>query len=128
MSIPQREDWPEDIDEMRNIAVELPQLSPDSPATCPVTVSEILEYLGQEAPGGADSGSDEVIEFQLEFVRTAQVEATRYWIWRFIDSRGSECYLLIELRPNGQTVRGYDESFGLTPEQCILGVHYDTLM
>ena len=113
---------------MRNIAVELPRLSPDSPATCPVPMPQILEYLGYDAPGGENSGSDEVIDFQLEFVRTAQVEATRYWMWRFTDSRGSECYVLIELRSNSQTVTGYDESFGLTPEQCILGVHYDTLM
>ena len=91
-------------------------------------MSQILEHLGYEAPGGESSGSDEVIEFKLEFVRTAQVEATRYWVWKFTDSGGSECYALIELRPDDQTVTGYDESFGLTPEQFILGVHYDTLM
>ena len=113
---------------MRNIAVELPQLSPDSPTTCPVSMAEILEYLGYEAPGGEHSGSEEVIDFQPQFVRTALVEATQYWIWRFTDSRGSECYVLVDVRPDGTVCTGYDESFGLTPEQCILAVHYDTLM
>ena len=128
MSFPRREDWPEDIDEMRNIAVELPRLSPDSPATCPVPMTEVLEYLGQEAPGGADSGSDEAVDFQLEFVRTAMVEATRYWLWRFADVERTECYVVVELRPSHQTVTGYDESFGLTPEQFILAAHYDTIL
>ncbi len=128
MSIPKRENWPEDIEEMRNIAVELPRLSPDSPANCPVPMSEILEYLGQEAPGGADSGSDEVIDFQLEFMRTAMVKAKRYWLWRFADVEDTECYVLVELSSNRQTVTGYDESFGLTPEQFILAAHYETIL
>jgi hypothetical protein len=128
MNLPRREDWPDDIDEMRNIAVELPRLSPDSPARCPVSMAEILEYLAYEAPGGEHSGTEEVIDFQPQFVRTALVEATRYWLWRFTDSRGSECYVLVDVRPDGTPCTGYDESFGLNPEQFIMAVHYDTLM
>jgi hypothetical protein len=129
MNIPRRKDWPGelDVDEMRKIPVELPRLSPDSPTTCPVPMSDILEHLSYEARGGENSGSDEKIEFQLEFVQTAQVEARQYWLWRFFDVEGVECYLLIELRDR-ETVTAYDESFGLTPEQFILGVHYDTLL
>jgi hypothetical protein len=128
MNIPRKEDWPEEIEAIRNIPVELPRLSPDSLATCPVTMQEILEYLGYEAPGGEHSGSEEVIPFQLEFVRAALVEATRYWLWRFADSRGTECYVMVDMRPDGTPCTGYDESFGLTPEQFILAAHYDTIL
>jgi hypothetical protein len=128
MSIPRKKDWPEDIEAMRNIAVELPRLSPDSPATCPVSMPKILEYLGYEAPGGEHSGSEEVIPFQLEFMRTAFVEGTGYWIWRFTDSGGLESYVMVDLRPDGVACTGYDESFGLTPTQFILAAHYDTIL
>jgi hypothetical protein len=125
MRIPRREELPEDFYELKSVAVELPRLSPDLPANCPVTMNEILEYLGQEAPGGAESGSQEVIEFQLEFLRTALIEATQYWIWRFADLEGTECYVTVALRPDRNTVTGYDESFGFTPEQFILADYYD---
>lgn len=121
----QRQDLPEDFYEIRNVAVELPRLSPDSAATCPLPMKDILAYLGQEAPGGEVSGSEKVIEFQLEFLRTALVEASRYWIWRFTDVEGTECYVTVELRPDRRTVTGYDESFGFTPEQFIIADYYD---
>jgi hypothetical protein len=57
MSIPRREDLPEDFYAMRNMAVSLPRLAPDSAANCPVFMKEILEYLDYEAPGGENSGS-----------------------------------------------------------------------
>ena len=134
MSNPPREDWPEDISEMRKIPVVLPRLSPDSPGTCPVPMDHILEYIGYEAPGGEHSGSEQTKEFQLEFVRTASVESSRYWIWRFADVEGIESYVLVELKPSPKTagaydtVTAYDGSFGLTPEQFILAAHYDTIL
>jgi hypothetical protein len=88
-------------------------------------MKDILEHLSYEAPGGEHSGSDEVVEFQLEFLRTALVEASRYWIWRFTDADGTECYATVQLRPDHKAVTGYDESFGFTPEQFIIADYYD---
>jgi hypothetical protein len=125
MSIPRREELPEDFYELKNVLVELPRLPDDTAASCPAPMAEILDYLGYEAPGGAHSGSEEVIPFQLEFMRTAQVEGTRYWIWRFTDSDARESYVTVALDPAGQQITGYDESFGFTPEQFILADYYD---
>ena len=88
-------------------------------------MAEILDYLSYEAPGGEHSGSTEVIEFRLEFVRTAVVEQTRYWIWRFRDSRDCESYVTVGLDARGQQILSYDETFRLSPEQRIMAEHYD---
>ncbi len=83
-----------------------------------------LEYLDVEAPGGSESGSSKVIQFDLRFVRTALVNNIKYWLWRFKDERGTDCYVAVQLRPDGQDVLGYDESFGLTPEQWLVLDYY----
>ncbi|SPE61468.1 hypothetical protein SBV1_710002 [Verrucomicrobia bacterium] len=125
MSIPRRDELPEDFDELKRVVVELPRLADDSAASCPAPMTEILEYLSYEAPGGEHSGSAEVIEFQLEFVRTALVEQTRYWIWRFTDADSCESYVTVGIDGSGQQMMSYDETFGLSPEQRILAEYYD---
>jgi hypothetical protein len=125
MSIPRRDELPEDFEELRHVPIELPRLPDDSAALCPALMSEILEYLSYEAPGGEHSGSAEVIEFQLEFTRTALVEQTRYWIWRFTDSDNRESYVTVGIDGSGQQMMSYDETYGLSPEQRILAEHYD---
>jgi hypothetical protein len=125
MNIARREELPEDFYELKNVPVELPHLPDDTAASCPASMAGILEYLDYEAPGGEHSGSEEVIPFQLEFVRTALVEGTRYWIWRFTDSDARESYVTVAIDPTGRQITGYDESFGFTPEQFILADYYD---
>jgi len=85
---------------------------------------DILEYLGVAAPGGAESGSSRVIQFDLRFIRTAQVNGCSYWIWGFKDERGSDCYVAVQLAPNGDSVLGYDETFGLSPDQWMVMDYY----
>lgn len=125
MSIPSRDELPEDFEELRHIPIDLPRMPDDSAASCPVPMAEILEYLSYEAPGGEHSGSTEAIEFRLEFVRTAVVEHTRYWIWSFRDSRDCESYVTVGLDARGQLILSYDETFELSPEQRIMAEHYD---
>ncbi len=125
MSVPRRDELPEDFDELRNVPVDLPLLPDEGAASCPVPMNEILEYLSYEAPGGEHSGSSEVIEFQLQFVRTALVEQTKYWIWTFINSGNRASYLTVGVDGSGQQMMSCDETFGLSPEQRILAEHYD---
>jgi hypothetical protein len=125
MNIPRRDELPEDFDELRKVPIELPRLPEDIAASCPVPMKDILEYLSCEAPGGEHSGSAEVIDFRLEFMRTALVEQTRYWIWRFRDSRDCESYITVGVDSGGQEMMSYDETFGLSPEQRIMAEHYD---
>jgi hypothetical protein len=125
MPIPSRAELPKDFYELKNVAVEFPRLSPDNAASCPVTMRGVLDYLHYEAPGGEESGSSEVMEFQPEFLRTALVEQTKYWIWRFADVDGNDCYVTVSLSCQGECVTGYDESFGFSPEQFILADYYE---
>ncbi len=85
---------------------------------------EILEYLNVEAPGGSQSGSERIIQFDLHFIRTAQVNRSKYWLWGFKDERNTDCYAAVQATPNGENVLGYDESFGLTPEQWLVLDYY----
>ncbi len=123
--IPLKKDLPDDYFELRRVPVELPRLSPDSQATCPLSMQDIQAYLDQETRGVHDPSDWGIPEFNLQFLRTALVEGSWYWIWRFADVDGAECFLTVSLNPDRKRVIGYDECFGLTPEQFILADYYD---
>ncbi len=100
-------------------------MKPATPEGCPRTKSEILEYLDVEAPGGSQSGSENVIEFDLKFIRTAQVNRSKYWIWGFKADEGIDCYVAVQLDEHGDSILGFDETFALTPEQWLVMDYYD---
>jgi hypothetical protein len=105
---------PSNPDELTTRPFELPRLEPDSPASCPRPMADIIEYLQMEA------APDEPSETDLEFLRTASVEGADYWIWRFLDSDGRECYVTVSRSGRGITV-GFAENYdGLTAEQFML--------
>ena len=113
---------PEDNHDLALVQVSFPPLADDSPASCPVSVSEVLEYLAAEAPGG------ETLEpSDLFFLRTAQVADVRYWIWRFFEpDGGDEAYVTVAQEQDGLTCVGYDANYyGLTPEQFLLGDYHN---
>ena len=122
--IPPREQLPKSWQGLRSYDFKLPLLVPNDESLCPVRMREILEYLDVEAPGGSESGSSTVIDFELRFIRTALVNGSRYWLWGLKDEDGTDCYVAVQLRPNGQQVLGYDEGFGLTPEQWLVLEYY----
>ncbi len=67
----------------------LPFLPDNSPGSCPVTLAELVRYLRTHTDGGRRvNGSD------LTFVRTAQIEDCRYWMWRY-RADGSRWYALV---------------------------------
>ena len=110
---------PPDPNELPNLDVEFPRLEEDSAASSPVPMSEILRYLHAEA------APDEPTEADLQFLRTARVEDADYWIWRYVESDGAECYVTVSRGPNGQTMLGYEENYDrLTPEQFMLGENH----
>src|ERR1700704_4283764 len=122
--IPPRDRLPKSWRGLARLTLDLPRLAPDTPATCPRTEREILEYLDVEAPGGSESGSERVIQFELHFIRTALVNSSRYWIWGFKDERDTDCYVAVQGLPDGDSMLGYDESFGLSPEQWLVLDYY----
>lgn len=77
-------------------------------------MEQIVEYLRTEAY------PEQPTEADLEFVRTASVEGADYWIWRFTESDGADCFVTVSRRGSETTV-GYEDNYdGLTPEQFIL--------
>jgi hypothetical protein len=85
----------------------------------------MLEYLDVEAPGGSQAGSERVIQFELHIIRTALVNDSKFWLWGFKDERGTDCYVAVQERPDGENFLGYDETFGLSPEQRMVLDYYD---
>ncbi len=112
------EDMPEDNADIAKIEIDFPRLANNTAESCPSPMREITEYLHREA--------ETVTADELEFIRTAQVEEHCYWIWRFPDEGGDECYVTVWTRPDGTECIGYDfNHYGLTPEQFILGDYHE---
>ena len=124
-TIPPRDQLPKSWQGLKHYTFPLPKLFPNWAWTCPQTKQAILEYLDIEAPGGSESGSENVVSFDLKFVRTASVNGSKYWLWSFTDGYGTDCFVAVRKEGN-HTVVGYDETFGLTPEQWLgMDYYYD---
>jgi hypothetical protein len=91
------EQTPQDNTELAALDVDFSQFADDSPNACPVVLGDLLDHLADEVPGG-----EALSEMDLAFVRTAQVEDTRYWICSFIEPDGGEpAFATIALGPDG---------------------------
>jgi hypothetical protein len=122
--IPPRDQLPKSWKGLQRCTFDLPFLTPNDASICPVPMSAILQYLDVEAPGGSESGSSRVIQFDVRFVRTALVNSSKYWLWGFKDEDGNDCYVTVQVEPNGQEILGEDQSFGLTPERWLVLDYY----
>ncbi len=122
--IPPRDQLPKSWKGLKRYDFRLPLLVPNDASRCPTSKAEMLEYLDVEAPGGSESGSEKVVQFELRFVRTALVNDSKYWLWSFTADEGLECYVAVQLAPNGDSILGFDETFGLTPEQWLVMDYY----
>ena len=105
--------------EVRTIDVALPRLDPDSPATCPVPYEHVLEHVTTEFDDGTPKQLSEPT-----FLRTAQVGATSYWIWKFNDPDRGDGYILVSLWPGNVACTECDDTFDMTPEQFIVATHF----
>lgn len=116
------DEMPDDNADLADVNVTFPRLVRDSPESCPTSMKQILGYLAREVPGGRSlSGAD------LEFLRTADVEGTAYWIWRFSEpTGGDEAFVVTSVKPDGTVTITYDTNhYDLSPEQFILGDYYN---
>lgn len=58
-------------------------------------------------------------------VRAALVNESTYWLWRFKATEDLDCYVAVRQTPDGDSVLGFDEAFGLSPEQWLVMDYYD---
>ncbi len=115
------EEMPEDNDDLAHVQVTFPLLAPNTADSCPLPLSDVVEYLRLETMDGPLFNGD-----RLHFLRSAQVGDRRYWIWSFDEPDGSGCYATVSQSPDGSSCIGYDEnSHGLTPEQFMLGDYHN---
>ena len=115
------EEMPDDNAKLVDLMIDFPALQPNTAESCPVPLSDIIDYLRDESPDG-----ETIQATQLYFLRTAQVAEKRYWIWSFQESDGSACYVTAAVSPDGSTSIGYEENYyGLSPEQFILGDYHN---
>src|SRR5437588_12065850 len=117
--IPPRSQLPKSWKGLKKYTFDLPVLAPNDSSTCPRTRANILEYRGVEAPGGAQAGSGKIVRFELKFLRTALVNESKYWIWGFKADNDLDCYVAVQ-QTQRQDILGFDETFGLTPEQWLV--------
>jgi len=110
------EDMPEDNEKLAKIDIDFPHVPLANIHSPEDLKSDLIEYLEIEdyAPDG-----------EIGFIRTAKVENTVYWIWKFI-SQGDEVYATVALDQNGNMTIGCDENYyNLTPEQYIIGDYHN---
>jgi hypothetical protein len=116
----QADEMPDNNAELASVQIEFPRLDMDTADGCPTEMKDVMDYLAIEVPGGHS-----LVASDLTFLRTAQVEDTRYWIWRFTEPDGNLAYATCSVGPDGAQTVGYDDDYyGLTPEQFILGDYH----
>jgi hypothetical protein len=94
--------------------VSLPYLPENSPASCPVSVQEMLRYVRSNAEGARHVRVD-----QLAFVRTARIEDCRYWLWRF-PAAGLASYALVMQDAEGPWLTCHQSLAGMAPEDVLI--------
>jgi hypothetical protein len=85
----------------------------NAPLTDPEDLQYVVEYLAIEVPDEEISADD------LEFVRTAEIDGWRCWLWSFVDLYGEDCYVAASVWPSGGISVLYDPARGRTAEQFI---------
>lgn len=109
---------PEDNADLAKIEVKLPPVPLKGIPAPNSFLPQILEYL--EIEGYEPDG-------ELEFLRTARVEETIYYIWSF-ESGGDRCYATAAIGPKDSQCIGCNENpWNLTPEQFIMADYHNCI-
>lgn len=114
------DEMPDDNADLANVEARFPRLPEDSPASCPVPMEDVLEYLAIEVPDGAKLTAGD-----MAFRRTARVADTDYWVWSLNEPDGQPAYVTVSVDDSGTETIGYEaDYYGLSPEQFVLGDYH----
>jgi hypothetical protein len=118
-----RDDFPEDIRRLRELDIDLPEAVGHSESTCPVPIEELFTHLTNRCSSSGCEAGKLHAEYNLRFVRTAEMNETVYWIWFFTDGEGVESFVLVG--SGRKKSLEHDETIGMTAEQIIVAHHFD---
>jgi len=114
------EQMPDTNKDLAKVDISFPFLTPNTVDQCPRDMADIQDYLRIE-----DADMDKVAKRDLVFIRTAQVAEQRFWIWRYFESDGQECFVTVSQSPDGSNSLGMDwNTHKLSPEQFMLGDYH----
>jgi hypothetical protein len=96
-------------------------LTPNSPDECPIDPEDVWDYVRREAADGDNSRRE-----LLRFVRTAEIDGSRLWLWTYTESDGEVCYVYAHQRENGQQLLALLSSAGRKPESFLSSKRSET--
>jgi hypothetical protein len=112
------DEMPDDNADLAKVNVGFPHASSTEVADSNEIEPYLMDYLEQEGYKP---------DVALQFLRTALVAETVYWIWAFATD-GEAAYAIATQDKDGQTSLGCDTNYyGLTPEQYVLADYHNCL-
>lgn len=120
--IPKRNELLDDAADWGAVNVDLPRLALDSAESCPIPFDQVFDYVARESADTGGASRD-----RMSFVRTAQVGSDQYWLWRYLESDGAECFVVARIDDGGGVEIGLSSPNGLSPEQYLLADHFDEI-
>ena len=106
---------------LASVHFSLPYLSDNSAGSCPVTAHQLARYVRAHSDGA------EIDSTRIAFVRTAQVEQCRYWMWRY-ELEGAPSYALVMEDGEGAWLSSYAGEGRLSPEEVLLADYHNALL
>ena len=119
---PARSELPDDAAAWNELDVFFERLPEDSAASCPIAEEDAFQYVRTESADAAEAD-----RARMHFLRTAQVEETRYWMWCYREVDGRLSYVVVRLDPDGTVTLGLAEPNGLSTEQYLLADYHDEI-
>src|SRR5688572_16624866 len=99
----------------------LPYLDENSARSSPIAVEELHAFLAAYA-----EGAREITPSDLTFVRTAQIEDKKYWLWRFETIGGGVTYATVLQEPDGSAWMAHHSGWQpRTSEEVLLDDYHN---
>jgi hypothetical protein len=109
---------PEDLDGLRAIRPTIPPLSRSVADRPPLSRSDLSSRLA-----AMPLGTDRPAHDDLELLRTARLDRSRIWLWRW-GREPEHRYVTVQAYPLNPLIVRADPNDGLTPEQHLLSLHF----
>lgn len=109
---------PPGLDGLRAIHPRIPHLSRRDAGRAPLSRSALAARLA-----AMPLGTDRPSHGDLELLRTARLERSKIWLWRW-GREPEHRYVTVEAAPLNPLIVRADSTEGLTPEQHLLSVHF----